>query len=57
MEEVFRVTGWTLLDTMGGASGVLFGTVFISGISKRDNHLFWNLEDFSQGIQSLSSGS
>ena len=48
MEEVFRVTGWTLLDTMGGASGVLFGTVFISGISKRDNHLFWNLEDFSQ---------
>lgn len=22
MEEVFRVTGWTLLDTMGGASGV-----------------------------------
>ena len=32
-EEVFKLVGMTLLDTMGGASGVLFGTVFISGIT------------------------
>nr|WP_319489693.1 dihydroxyacetone kinase subunit DhaL [uncultured Caproiciproducens sp.] len=31
-EAVFQEVGMTLLDTMGGASGVLFGTVFISGI-------------------------
>lgn len=48
MEEVFRMTGWTLLDTMGGASGVLFGTVFISGTSRRENQRSWTLEDFSQ---------
>ncbi|MCR4431355.1 MAG: dihydroxyacetone kinase subunit DhaL [Tepidanaerobacteraceae bacterium] len=30
--EVFKTIGMTLLDTMGGASGVLFGTIFISGI-------------------------
>lgn len=28
----------TLLDTMGGASGVLFGTVFISGSVAGENH-------------------
>lgn len=32
VEAVFQEVGTTLLDTMGGASGVLFGTVFISGI-------------------------
>jgi dihydroxyacetone kinase phosphoprotein-dependent L subunit len=32
INEVFQCVGMTLLDTMGGASGVLFGTVFISGI-------------------------
>lgn len=32
INDVFQCVGITLLDTMGGASGVLFGTVFISGI-------------------------
>lgn len=32
VNDVFQCVGMTLLDTMGGASGVLFGTVFISGI-------------------------
>lgn len=32
INEVFHSLGMTLIDTMGGASGVLFGTVFISGI-------------------------
>ncbi len=32
VNDVFHCVGMTLLDTMGGASGVLFGTVFISGI-------------------------
>lgn len=38
VEDVFRFVGTTLLDTMGGASGVLFGTVFISGLRMRDVH-------------------
>ncbi|MFY9282966.1 MAG: dihydroxyacetone kinase subunit DhaL [Miniphocaeibacter sp.] len=35
-EDVFKTIGTTMLDTMGGASGVLFGTVFISGILNRN---------------------
>ena len=34
-EDAFCEVGNILLDTMGGASGVLFGTMFISGIVKR----------------------
>lgn len=46
-DDVFRVTGMTLLDTMGGASGVLFGTVFISGLIKRKAGDYLTLKDFA----------
>ncbi|WP_051153040.1 DAK2 domain-containing protein [Lacrimispora indolis] len=35
VESVFQELGRILLDTMGGASGVLFGTMFISGVIRR----------------------
>lgn len=38
VENLFQEVGMTLLDTMGGASGVLFGTVFISGIVGLEPH-------------------
>ena len=31
INELFKEIGMTLLDAMGGASGVIFGTMFISG--------------------------
>lgn len=31
VNELFKEIGMTLLDAMGGASGVIFGTMFISG--------------------------
>jgi len=31
VNELFKEVGMVLLDTMGGASGVIFGTMFISG--------------------------
>lgn len=46
-DDVFRVMGMTLLDTMGGASGVLFGTVFISGLIKRKAGEYLTLKDFA----------
>lgn len=46
-EDVFRTVGITLLDTMGGASGVLFGTVFISGLTKRTEKEYLELQDFA----------
>ena len=46
-EGVFQAVGTCLLDTMGGASGVLFGTVFISGIVKREERESFQLRDFA----------
>ncbi|TCS81097.1 dihydroxyacetone kinase subunit DhaL [Muricomes intestini] len=47
-EDVLKETGTILLDSMGGASGVLFGTVFISGITKRRSKGTLNLNDFAE---------
>lgn len=56
-EDVFLKVGTTLIDTMGGASGVLFGTVFISGVSNRNENSCINLNDFAQifenGLEAL----
>lgn len=56
-DDVFHLTGMTLLDTMGGASGVLFGTVFISGLIKRQPKQEFTLKDFaeifSQSLEAL----
>lgn len=48
VEDVFKSLGTILLDTMGGASGVLFGTMFISGITKRSMHQTIDLKGFSE---------
>lgn len=48
VEDVFRETGNILLDTMGGASGVLFGTMFISGIVKRQGAATIGLSGFAE---------
>jgi len=47
-EDVFKTVGTILLDTMGGASGVLFGTMFISGIIKRPVSEELYLSDFAE---------
>lgn len=47
VNDVFHDVGMLLLDTMGGASGVLFGTVFISGIVGMEKNNEIGLEDFA----------
>ncbi len=47
-EEVFVAAGNVLIDTMGGASGVLFGTMFISGTVRRQPSLTMDLQDFAE---------
>lgn len=47
-ENVFKDLGTILLDTMGGASGVLFGTMFISGIVKREEHDTIDMKGFAE---------
>lgn len=47
-EDVVSSVGLILIDTMGGASGVLFGTMFISGIVDREKHETLDLCGFAQ---------
>ena len=51
-EEIFKEAGTILLDTMGGASGVLFGTMFISGIVKRPLNDFLEIKDLAEIFRS-----
>ena len=48
VEAVFQELGTILLDTMGGASGVLFGTMFISGIIRRQPKETFEVADFAE---------
>ncbi|MGI5107429.1 dihydroxyacetone kinase subunit L [Treponema socranskii] len=47
-EDVVSSVGLILIDTMGGASGVLFGTMFISGIVNREKHETLDLCGFAE---------
>ena len=47
-EDVISSVGLILIDTMGGASGVLFGTMFVSGIVDREKHETLDLCGFAQ---------
>lgn len=47
-EDAFCEVGNLLLDTMGGASGVLFGTMFISGIVTRAKAETVSLRGFAE---------
>ncbi|MCG8484218.1 MAG: dihydroxyacetone kinase subunit L [Clostridia bacterium] len=47
VNEVFHSIGMTMLCVMGGASGVLFGTVFVSGIVEYPQKKEFKLEDFA----------
>ena len=47
-EDVVSSVGLILIDTMGGASGVLFGTMFISGIVDREKHETLDLCGFAE---------
>ena len=51
VESVFQESGRILLDTMGGASGVLFGTMFISGVIRRKPSLEFGLSDFADSFR------
>jgi dihydroxyacetone kinase-like protein len=48
VEAVFQALGTVLLDTMGGASGVFFGTMFISGTIRRKPSAVFRLVDFAE---------
>lgn len=57
IEGVFQDIGVALLDTMGGASGILFGTMFISGSVGKGTHSAADLsllaQIFRRSLESL----
>lgn len=56
VNELFKEVGMTMLDAMGGASGVIFGTMFISGYGAVPLTDTLNLEALSlMMVQSLEN--
>lgn len=57
INDVFKETGMAMLSTMGGASGVIFGTLFISGTKnmpvEKELHLKWLSEAFSESLTAI----
>lgn len=57
VNELFKETGMSMLSTMGGASGVIFGTLFISGtknLSKEETlKLEWLADAFEESLQAI----
>ena len=51
VQALFLAVGSKLIDTMGGASGVLFGTFFISGIRHVKSEKGLTLDDFAHIFQ------
>lgn len=51
VKALFQAVGMKLIDSMGGASGVLFGTLFISGISEIKQEDVLTLEDFYRALK------
>lgn len=47
VNELFKEVGLTMLDAMGGASGVIFGTMFISGYGAVPLTEYLSLSDLS----------
>lgn len=48
VNELFKEIGMTLLDAMGGASGVIFGTMFISGYGAAEQTKVLDLKTLSK---------
>jgi dihydroxyacetone kinase phosphoprotein-dependent L subunit len=51
VNEVFTETGKAMIMTMGGASGVIFGTMFLSGFNKHENVEKLNLETLADAFE------
>lgn len=56
--ELFKDSGMTLIRVMGGTSGVIFGTLFIGGLSAMEGKETLSVQDFadyiSLGTQSIA---
>ena len=48
VNEVFKTMGMAMLNSMGGASGVIFGTMFLGGIKGKEKMTELTCENFPQ---------
>lgn len=48
INELFKTTGMSMLNSMGGASGVIFGTMFFGGVKAVEPITMLNSENFTK---------
>lgn len=57
VNEIFKETGNSMINSMGGASGIIFGTMFIGGLKDKpdfnslDNNVLFNF--FSDALEAI----
>jgi dihydroxyacetone kinase phosphoprotein-dependent L subunit len=44
INEVFKTIGMSMISSMGGASGIIFGTMFVGGVKGLEEHKTLNLQ-------------
>jgi len=49
--DVFKTTGMTMLNSMGGASGVIFGSMFLGGVKSFGTDPELNCKNFSEAMR------
>src|SRR5512140_3677451 len=53
---IFKTVGMTLLSTVGGAAGPLYGTFFLQASQKASGKMELNLEDWVAALDAALSG-
>jgi dihydroxyacetone kinase len=57
INDVFKIIGMSMISSMGGASGIIFGTLFVGGIKGMNDKELLNLpllaEIFSKAVDAI----
>jgi dihydroxyacetone kinase phosphoprotein-dependent L subunit len=56
ISQIFKTVGMALLNSMGGASGVIFGTMFFGGVSKMESQPYLNKTLLAEILNNALSG-
>ena len=51
VNDVFKTVGMSMISSMGGASGVIFGTMFVGGVKKLEVKETLNLQLLAESLE------
>ncbi|MDQ1143791.1 dihydroxyacetone kinase [Bacillus sp. SORGH_AS 510] len=54
INEVFKTIGMSMISSMGGASGIIFGTMFVGGVKGLEEHKTLNLQTLATIFEKIT---